>query len=369
MNTVLRKIIEIPRVGEVILYFRKLQNDWNLYRHTNKRLKNISGNKKKVFYLGVPSHNNLGDLAQGVCIRRWIQKHYPEYECIEIETNALVNTRFSLINKLKKVYKPDDFIVFQSGYTTTDLGGYADEMHRAVIQALLDAHMLMMPQTVYFKKEENRKRTSEVYDSGRNMLFLARDKVSYGLAKDMFKQLQIELFPDIVTTLIGNYFFEGNREGIMFCCRDDGEKFYSDDKIQTLMDKCGNFCKVDRTDTTKKEKRADIVKNAKQLILKEVEKYSKYKVMITDRYHGTILSLVAGTPVIIIKTTDHKVVTGAEWFRGIYDDYVYLAQDLEEAYQLAKTVYMKKIDYKLEPVFESQFYDRLPQILEEKWVN
>lgn len=369
MNTVLRKIIETPRIGNVILYFRKLQNDWNLYCHTNKRLKNISENKKKIFYLGVPSHNNLGDLAQGVCIRRWIRKHYPKYECVEIETNALVNTRFSLINRLKRLYNTDDFIVFQSGYTTTDLGGYADEMHRAVIQALPNAHMLMMPQTVFFEKEENRKRTSKVYDSARNMLFLARDKISYGLAKEMFNQLQIEMFPDIVTTLIGKYSFRSKREGIIFCCRDDGEKYYSDNEIYTLMDKCKEICKVDKTDTTKKGKRAKIVRDAEQLIFKEVEKYSKYKVMITDRYHGTILSLVAGTPVIIIKTTDHKVVTGAEWFCGIYDDYVYLVQDLEEAYERAKTVCMKKFDYKLEPVFENQFYDRLPGILEKKWVN
>lgn len=51
---------------------------------------------------------------------------------------------------------------------------------------------------------------------------------------------------------------------------------------------------------------------------------SHYKVVITDRYHGTIFSLIANTPVIIIKSTDHKVTTGADWFKGIYDDYVYV---------------------------------------------
>lgn len=369
MNIVLKKIIETPGIGKGILYLRKFQNDWNLYRSTNKRFRVISEAKRRIFYLGVPSHNNLGDLAQGVCIRRWIRKHYPEYECVEIETNALVNTRFPLLNKLKKIYKSGDFVVFQSGYTTTDLGGYADEMHRAVIQMLPDANILMMPQTIFFEKEENKKRTSEIYDLDQNMLFLARDKVSYRLAKNMFSRLQIELFPDIVTTLIGKYSFESKRDGIIFCCRDDGEKYYSDDEIRKLMDKCAKFCRVERTDTTKKGKRIDVVNNAEQLIFQEVEKYSKYKVMITDRYHGTILSLVAGTPVVIIKTTDHKVVTGAEWFHGIYDEYVYLAQNLVEAYDIAKTIYKKELDYKLESIFENQFYDKLPEILKKKWVS
>ncbi len=80
-----------------------------------------------------------------------------------------------------------------------------------------------------------------------------------------------------------------------------------------------------------------MLKNAKQYIEKKKLTLTLIiKLIITDRYHGTILSLVAGTPVIVIKTTDHKVTTGAEWFRGVYDDYVYLAESLQQAYDIAK---------------------------------
>ena len=68
-------------------------------------------------------------------------------------------------------------------------------------------------------------------------------------------------------------------------------------------------------------------------------------VTITDRYHGTIFSLCAGTPVIILKTTDHKVTTGADWFKGVYDDYVYVAKDLDDAYSLCQKVLAKKLSY------------------------
>ena len=44
--------------------------------------------------------------------------------------------------------------------------------------------------------------------------------------------------------------------------------------------------------------------------------------------------MIANTPVIILKTTDHKVVTGADWFEGVYEDYVYVVNDLEEASQV-----------------------------------
>lgn len=351
---------------KVSLTIRHYQLSYRLYRKTLHYMDEFSRKGRVVFYLGVPAHNNLGDLAQGVCIRQWLKKNYPDRQVIEVETNALVNTPFSLLNKLVDLYEPGDMIVYQSGYTTTDLGGFADEMHRAVMNVLPDADMLMLPQTIFFKKEENKKRTSEIYNSMKHMLYLARDRVSFDMAKVMFPDICVMQFPDIVTTLIGNYKFGYNRDGIMFCCRDDGEKFYSDEEIATLIRKCRSHCKVDRTDTTKMGKTADIVANAERYIMEEVDTYAHYKAIITDRYHGTILSLVAGTPVIIIKTTDHKVTTGAEWFKGVYDDYVYVADTLDEAYKIATKLLKTELDHSLSPYFEENYYDRLSEIFKEK---
>lgn len=346
-----------------VLYIRQIR----LYNNTKRKLqKSKKITADKIFYLGIPVHANLGDLAQGVCIRKWIKKNYPERTVVEVETNALVNTKFSLLGLLKKIYKKGDLIIFQSGYTTTDLGGYADEMHRAVMEILPEAKMLMMPQTIYFKEEKNKKRTSECYNSMKNLLFLARDRVSYDMALNMFPDIEVMLFPDIVTTMIGKSCFNTQRKGIMFCCRNDGEKFYSDEQIEKLMQKCKRLEEVFKTDTTKKCGVSEIVKNAEKYITDEIKEYSKYKLIITDRYHGTILSLAAGTPIIVIKTTDHKVMTGVEWFDGVYDEYVYAANDLEDAYVIAENVLNKKLNYELVPYFEKNYYDKLKGIWEDK---
>lgn len=366
MNLFKRILMSNSVTRSVSLKVRHYQLSYKLYRRTLNHLNRFSRKGMVIFYLGVPAHSNLGDLAQGVCIRRWLKKNYPDCQVIEIETNALVNTPFSLLKKLSDFYETGDMIVFQSGYTTTDLGGFADEMHRAVMNVLPDADMLMLPQTIFFKKEENKKRTSGCYNSMKHMLFLARDCVSFEMAKEMFPNIPVMQFPDIVTTLIGNYSFAYNREGILFCCRDDGEKFYGDDEIAYLIERCKRHCKVDRTDTTKHGKTADIVAHAEKYIMEEVDTYAHYKTVITDRYHGTILSLVAGTPVIIIKTTDHKVTTGAEWFKGLYDDYVYMAETLEDAYDIAIELLKKNLNHTLLSYFEENYYDRLPKIFNEK---
>lgn len=102
----------------------------------------------------------------------------------------------------------------------------------------------------------------------------------------------------------------------------------------------------------------------RSFIEQEIESYSHFQVTITDRYHGTIFSLCAGTPVIIIKTTDHKVTTGADWFKGIYDDYVYVAEDLDDACRLFYIVINKKMTNRLSPYFKVNYYDKLKNMFE-----
>lgn len=355
-NAVTRTII-IP-VYRMLKFICKFPKQLSRYRSTKKVIC-APRKKNRIYYIGIPAHNNLGDLAQGVCIRKWLNKHFVDHEVIEIETNAIVNTPFSVKKHLKDTFCDSDFIVFQSGYTTTDLGGYADEMHCTIIRLLPHARILMMPQTIFFQSQERKENTSLIYNSAKKMLFLARDNVSFSMAKQMFPDLTILPYPDIVTTLIGQLEFSSIREGILFCCRDDSEKYYSDEDINDLMKRCSDLSKVERTDTTKNIRTSEIVKNAEKYIMAEIEHYSKYRLIVTDRYHGTIFSLIAGTPVIIIKTTDHKVTTGAEWFRGIYDDHVFLAQSLDEVYDIAKEVFSKNIVHKLEPYFENEYYDKL----------
>ncbi len=364
MHKIKQIILSVPGFRKLAVFVRKIVKSLLLFLHTKKVLNNSKNEKNRIFYIGIPAHANLGDLAQGMCIRRWLKKHYPERAVVEIETNALVNTYFSCLGLLQRIFREEDFIVLQSGYTTTDLGGYADEMHRAVMQALPDARILMLPQTVFFKNEKNKEITSKVYNGHKKMLFLARDRISFNMSKEMFPDISVECYPDIVTTLIGNKKYTHKRDGILFCCRNDGEKYYSDEDLNDLITSLSEKHSVKRTDTTKVKNSKKVVLNAEEYINAEIEEYSKYKLIITDRYHGTIFSLVAGTPVIIIKTTDHKVVTGADWFEGVYDNHVFVAKNLDEAYNMAIQILSKETDYKLESYFEREYYDKLPQLFQ-----
>ena len=139
--------------------------------------------KCRVFYLGITPHSNLGDMAQHYCICKWIEENYFDYELLKFEAKTVVDSQAGFIKCLKAAYTGKDIIVFQSGYTTQDLGGQHELMHRLVIDAIPDAHILMMPQTIYFQHEENRKRCAENHSKAKRMLFLARDFVSFEQAR------------------------------------------------------------------------------------------------------------------------------------------------------------------------------------------
>lgn len=313
----------------------------------------------RIFYLGITAHSNLGDMAQYYCIHRWIEHNYPSSQLIEVEADTVVDERYRFMKLLCDSYRPDDIIVFQSGYTTQDLGGVHDLMHRMVMKALPDAHILMMPQTIFFVHEENKRRSAGIYNQAHNMLFLARDEVSYGMACEMMPDVKVMLYPDIVTSIIGKYKFKNDRHGVCLCRRNDGEKYYSDEQLDILVKKMEKETSVTITDTTIKVPFLELRNNRQKYIEEQIEYFSNFEAVITDRYHGTIFALAAGTPVIIIKTTDHKVVTGADWFKGVYDDYVQVADSLDEAYGMYNSLKGKKLDYKLAPYFEEKYYSNL----------
>lgn len=311
----------------------------------------------RIYYLGITAHTNLGDMAQHYCISCWINENFPASKLLMFESNSVVRKKF--IQALKNIFREKDIVIFQSGYTTTDLGGNHEKMHRVICDNFPNARILMMPQTILFRKERTKKRCSVSYNKAKKMLFLARDNKSFETAKEMFTNVKVKLFPDIVTSLIGTFSFKNKRHGACLCVRNDGEKFYSDDALSLLISKLEKHMSVVKTDTQSPVGYCELRNNKKKYIEAAIESFSKYSVTITDRYHGTIFSLCAGTPVIIIKTTDHKVVTGADWFKGIYDEYVYVAKDLDEAYNLAVKLNLEQRCHVLPPYFKEHYYDLL----------
>ena len=319
------------------------------------QLGKISTKARTIWFCGVPTHNNLGDQAQAQCIRAWISENFDSsYRVVELLAFPFYSKKFK--EQLDKLVLKDDIFIIQSGYCTSE-SHYNHYMHR-YIASHFDNPVLIMPQTVNFHKEKEGFKTGAIYKKHKKLLFLARDKKSYEYAEKYFNGCKILLYPDIVTSLIGTRSYEDERNGVLLCVRNDGEKLYSEEQIRRLREKfCNRGIKVEITDTNYID--AEKAKGIDTLIEEKIRVFSTYRAIITDRYHGTIFSMVANTPVIVLATNDHKVKTGTEWFKGIYDGSYFNANSIEEAYEMAMKIVEEKPIIHNAAYFKENYYDKL----------
>lgn len=300
----------------------------------------------------------MGDQAQACCIEKYFRKFFSDHIVFKLSNNAFDFYEEKILMILKEKIKETDLIFFQSGYTFTG-------MHRKIVENFPYNKIVFLPQTVKFKNQKILENVQNFYGKYDNIYFFARDKISYDIYKSIFPEHRnVHCFPDIVTTEIGNYDFNNNeRNGILLCVRNDVEKLYSFQEISLFKEKLQKIAKVSLSDTNSETKENSLKEYWKK-IEETIDDYAQYQVIITDRYHGTIFALIANTPVIILKTTDHKVVTGADWFEGVYEDYVYVVNDLEEASQVAQQIVTGFEYRKLPSYFKEKYYDRLKDIIE-----
>ena len=330
---------------------RRFQNRRRYFR------KHEAANRKPhVFLFGAPAHSNLGDQAQCYCIQRWLKRYLPEYE---VETNTLSTANKAYFADLKKVFRKGDILLCHSGYHITDL---YDEKRAYLTAAKLfpEEPLRILPQTVHFENPDNLKAVADTFNSHGQVTLLCRDEVSYENAQKAFNRCRLFLFPDIVTMLIGNfdYYTPAVKEGVLFCMRNDKEALYSKEDIAALREQLAPLYPTALTDTTISASYKDISADREPYIRAKVEEIARYRVVVTDRYHGTIFSLIANTPVIIVNSTDHKLSSGIKWFPESFRSHVFYAADLAEVPALIKRITEAPAPQPLPPYFAEKYYSR-----------
>lgn len=314
---------------------------------------------RMVFLFGSPIHSNLGDQAQSYCLYKWFSNNYPNYGMYFFR---LPETRKSLLTILRKTIRKGDMIVCHSGYHLTDLY-HEQDVYCKLANQFRDRPIWIFPQTIHYQDDNNLKTTAMILNDHGLVTLMVRDEESYSTAKKYFYGCKLLLYPDIVTSLIGTKEFHNPRDGILFCFRNDVEAFYSKEQISQLKNKFNNII-IEETDTTLNMPGRKIINNREKVLNDVLDYYSRFKLIITDRYHGTILSLIAGTPVVVLQTKDHKLSSGVKWFPDSFKEYVFYAKTMDDAYEKAMQILSARLSYKLPAYFKVNYYDKLKATLE-----
>ena len=234
---------------------------------------------------------------------------------------------------------------------------------RKIISDFPDNKIIIFPQSLYFTNDaegENQLAESQkIYNAHSNLHLMLRDQNSFDLAQKIFPQIETYLLPDAVTSLFGILDEEKvQREGVLFILRRDKEKVRDDSKIQTLQNYLAeNNIAFETVDTVVAENVS--IDNREEKIFAVLRKIHRSKLVITDRFHGVVFSVVTRTPVLAFKSFDTKISSGIKWFKDF--ESVFYAQDenFSAMQKFIDKVFVRKLstDYKLN--FEKKFLDVL----------
>ena len=299
-------------------------------------------NKEKIIYGITPPARlrNIGDHAQAVAIHNWISEHFEGYSVHEMDKDH----SYRYMDGLKSVTSPDDPIFLHSGGNMGDRGMWSERARRKYIEEFQDNTIVSLPQTIYFSNtDEGQKqlqKSKSIYNSHPDLTLVARDEYSYEFAKEHFHDCNLLVAPDFVLSLIYDLDVDHKRD-VLLCLRRDEESILSkpdQEKIKKQFEDNGvEYLNYDTTlsNPIRKDEREETLK-------KNLEFFSESEVVVTDRFHGIIFSVVTGRPCVALKTVDHKIPESIKWFSEIPQ--VRLASDLEEVMELVETV--KKVEQK-----------------------
>lgn len=303
-------------------------------------LMNARGELDAIFYgvsqsdvnfilIYTPDYCNLGDHAIAVAERVFLKKFFGN-RIIEI------GSRLWRMGKeiVHEYIKGNDVLFITGGGFMGTMWAINEECIRTVINSFINNHIIIFPQSIYYgdtpADHEDLNLSKKIYNSHTKLLICTREKVSFQLIQELYPLCHNYLIPDMALFLniTGN---NRKRDKIGFCMRDDKEGKLEVQQIERLyrsavahgMDVVNitNFSSPDSGITHE---------NGERFVFEKLNEYRQCRLIITDRLHGMLFSVITSTPCIVLDNSYHKN-------RSLYDtwlqefSYIAFIEEIETA--------------------------------------
>lgn len=328
-------------IGNIIIKLRNLKKLFlKIFIHIPKRKKETKLRTQGVFYLiDTPLYGNLGDQLIAVSESKLLAHFFPKKKVIEITHSWLMeDLEICGLKEFFSMVKDDDIIFFNGGGNFGNRYGGSELIRRKIIGTLKNNKIIHFGQTIYYTPDEtgNKEKeiTSKILGDNPNFKFIARESVTKQIAQDMFNVDNILCYPDTATFLFSRFspYEKFNRDGVFLCLRNDKEKYYSNEQTELLQKHLEDNYKVTCGDTH--IGRGVAVEEREKEIRMFMDNIAHHKIMVTDKFHGVILSILSNTPCIALRSHDHKIVEGIQWYKNM--DFVYYADSIEKVPELVE---------------------------------
>lgn len=290
-----------------------IKNIRNVLFQKNYKLMQV--NYKRYFLLDAASYNNLGDQAIAYAISCFIKDSFGANSFVSINEKEVV----CYLRSLKKIIKSTDVIILSGGGNMGDLYPRYEALRRLIIKNFPNNKIIIFPQTIDYTNDKygrrELKKSADIYSKHKFLTVCARESKSYDIMKSIYPN--VLLVPDIVLYLYGKLEVEdisrSNTVGI--CLREDKESIISEQLREQIVNAArsrfdnivylstmGQYSSAITTDLQRFE-----------TIKSKIKEFSKCKLIITDRLHGMIFSVLARIPCFAIDNSNKKV-------SGVYEN-------------------------------------------------
>ncbi len=293
------------------------------------------GKEIRLILFELPCFDNLGDHAIAYAQKEFLKdiaEKDPKYQLYVIDGWDTPDA----VYQLKKEIGDKDIIFCQGGGNLGNLYPFADAFRIKIMRHFSNHQIIVFPQTIYFTDDDAgrmaKKECQKVYNQCKKLTICARDSYSYKLLKETFEAEIIEV-NDIVSYLDRTEAAAEQREGILLCLRSDGESALTTADKKRLQSLCESLTdKLMISDTCMGR---EITSEERDMVLqKKWQLFGKHQLVVTDRLHGMIFSIITGTPCVVLGNNHHKVKATFETFQGC--QYICYAGDVEKAMELVR---------------------------------
>lgn len=287
--------------------------------------------RKKVVVTLAGFYQNLGDMALTFAQKRFIEATLPDYEVLLF---ASTDT-YSSMRALKRVVGPRDIITTIGGGNMDDLYSSLENARRFVVRSFPNNPIVSFPQTMAFSDTESGRRalrrSARTYRTHRNLVVFARERHSFELMQNALAGTRVECSPDTVLSLTLDLAVR-ERAGILVSIRGDKEAALSSEDrsriAEILHAKTDDVLFRDTVDVALDDCQPETFEDTLQEYWALL---ASRRLVVTDRLHTMIFSVITGTPVIVLSNNNHKIKgTYEAWLKHLPGACIRYADSFDE---------------------------------------
>ena len=341
----------------IIKYYKEITGILKIF------IKRLFRRKRKIFLLGTPSHNNIGDHAIALGTRKFVLDNFPDFDYVEYDKiNDYLSQRLTFL-KLKAGVSSKDIILFHGGGNLGNIYISEENYRRAVVKSFKNNKIVVLSSSIFFCDDfdghSQLKRTKTIYNKHKDLTLFLRDNDSFQKAKEYFNNCKLFLMPDMALYLnqVLDYTNVSRHDSIYLCLRNDCEKLYEAKALDGMFSACKNIANTEVGDNAFSVNVTSV--NREEKVIEYLKYFSSHKLIVTDRFHGVIFSFITNTPCIALDNNNGKIKNSIFWFKD-EKNIVYL-EDVDQIQKVIKETYDYPETYKRD---FSEFFNDMKKIIE-----